>query len=742
MRHLFTLILASGLTFTAMAQTPIFSAGSVVNGASLRSEPIAPRELVSIFGTNLGPASPIVAGAPPLPTVLGGFSVLVNGVAAPLFFVSASEINFEVPVDLSGTTATLQVTGMVNGLPVQSAIVSIPAAATAPGLFTLSNAGIGLGVFLNSGYTVTATNPAHPGDALELVATGFGATNPAGTSGSAPPANAQILAPVSMTVDGQTVSGVYVPYPAPALDEFAFTVPASTTPGLLTVVVEAGSQTSNSVLLPIAGAGSTTLYQTGFEPPSYALGPIDGQTGWGAIGTAAATTVENTITGIGAQAVAVTMTGASGLFGAGLSNSFDALNTSTKVVVLSVDADLGGGNPSWWTLLHASFNDATPSGHVEFNIDTSGQINIYDGFNGHPTGVYVTRGGWNHYELALDFSTRTVTASYNGTQVYSGSPFGGTGHVVANPAFYAQLGGTDVGYFDNFSESVGAPLGGYAGISVSPNLGLNTGSVAVTLSGDTILNGAQVKLSAIGLPDILGTNESNPGPSILDAQFSLGGAAPGARDVVVSNGSSTVTLPSAFTVLAAPSCSYSIAPASQSFAVGGGSGSFIVTASSSQCSWSASAGASWITLNAALLPLICTPSGCAQNPVVSYSVAANPSSAQRTGTISVSGATFTVTQAGTATCAYAISPTSQAFASAGGPGTVNVTAPAGCPWTAASNVSWVNVPPGSSSGCRERVGSILCCGELWRGSVRHVDRRRHDVHCQPGECCSGRLWCH
>ena len=47
-------------------------------------------------------------------------------------------------------------------------------------------------------------------------------------------------------------------------------------------------------------------------------------------------------------------------------------------------------------------------------------------------------------------------------------------------------------------------------------------------------------------------------------------------------------------------------------------------------------------------------------------------------------------------CSYALDSASKSFATSGGTGTVNVTAPAGCPWVAVSNVSWITVTSGSS----------------------------------------------
>lgn len=88
------------------------------------------------------------------------------------------------------------------------------------------------------------------------------------------------------------------------------------------------------------------------------------------------------------------------------------------------------------------------------------------------------------------------------------------------------------------------------------------------------------------------------------------------------------------------SCSYSITPSSQAFEVTGGSGSVSVsTAPASGCEWSASSNVPWITITAG-------SSGSGAG-VVNYTVAANPEVSQRSGTLTIAGQTFTVTQEGT-----------------------------------------------------------------------------------------------
>jgi uncharacterized protein (TIGR03437 family) len=151
----------------------------------------------------------------------------------------------------------------------------------------------------------------------------------------------------------------------------------------------------------------------------------------------------------------------------------------------------------------------------------------------------------------------------------------------------------------------------------------------------------------------------------------------------------------AFTVTqAAFVCSYAIAPTAQNVAAEGGTSSVNVTAASG-CNWAAASNADWLTISSGA-----SGSG---NGTVGFAAVANPTASQRTGTLTIAGVTFTVTQAGQP-CTYAIAPASQSFAVAGGPGTVNVTALAGCAWTATSNDNWLTITSGASGNGNGSVG--------------------------------------
>ncbi|MEP7343576.1 MAG: BACON domain-containing carbohydrate-binding protein [Acidobacteriota bacterium] len=84
-------------------------------------------------------------------------------------------------------------------------------------------------------------------------------------------------------------------------------------------------------------------------------------------------------------------------------------------------------------------------------------------------------------------------------------------------------------------------------------------------------------------------------------------------------------------------CTYAINPASQSFPTGGGTGTVNVSTQSG-CTWTAMSNNSWITISSG-------GSGSGSG-TVNFSVAANPAAA-RTGTITIAGLRFTITQSGT-----------------------------------------------------------------------------------------------
>jgi hypothetical protein len=138
------------------------------------------------------------------------------------------------------------------------------------------------------------------------------------------------------------------------------------------------------------------------------------------------------------------------------------------------------------------------------------------------------------------------------------------------------------------------------------------------------------------------------------------------------------------------SCTVTLQRDDETFGVAGGSGTFDVAAASS-CSWTVASNAAWISIT--------SPAGGlgTGNGRVSYTVAANSGASARTGTMTVGGQTFVVTQAGTTACEYVVAPTDvNACVTEGFSRTVSVTTATGCPWTSSSTVSWITIASGLS----------------------------------------------
>jgi len=197
----------------AVPGAPAPSIQSAVNAASLQPA-LSPGALVSIFGSNLtGPTQSTAYDATAsFPTSVASTSVTFNSTAAPLVYVSPSQINAIVPFALAGQTSA-QV--LVTRYGVASAAVTVPLQTTSPGIFTASQSGSGQGAIWQQGangqFTLNgSTNPASGGTALEIFATGMGVWTPPAQSDLALFGEDLFKTqPVSVTIGGQSAKVLY-----------------------------------------------------------------------------------------------------------------------------------------------------------------------------------------------------------------------------------------------------------------------------------------------------------------------------------------------------------------------------------------------------------------------------------------------------------------------------------------------------------------------------------------------------
>jgi uncharacterized protein (TIGR03437 family) len=219
---------------------------------------VAPGSIVSIFGTALASGT-AQATTTSLPTTLQSAQVLMNGIAAPLFYVSPTQINAQVPWEVTGLFATdLTVQVIANGS--QSNVVANALAATAPGIFVVVH---------NADNTlVTSANPAVPREYLVVYCTGLGTvTNQPSTGAPAP------LSPLSYTPQNSivTIAGVSANVPfsglAPdfvGLNQVDVQVPANVVSASAAPLVlsNGGKSTTATIAVQSGGVQQFTLTAT------------------------------------------------------------------------------------------------------------------------------------------------------------------------------------------------------------------------------------------------------------------------------------------------------------------------------------------------------------------------------------------------------------------------------------------------------------------------------------------------
>jgi len=203
------------LTLPPQAPAPVITKEGVVNAASLRGSLLdggmAPGQMITIYGTNLGPATVVTSQLDARGFVasrLGGTRVLFDGTPGAMIATSAGQVSAIVPYGLEGLTSaavSVEFEGRVSNQ------VPILLTDASPAIFTQNSSGTGPGIVTHqSGELVTAANPAVLGEVLTLLATGEGSTTPAGVDGK--PATAPFplpKRPVKVIIDGFEVDPMY-----------------------------------------------------------------------------------------------------------------------------------------------------------------------------------------------------------------------------------------------------------------------------------------------------------------------------------------------------------------------------------------------------------------------------------------------------------------------------------------------------------------------------------------------------
>src|ERR1035438_8585091 len=229
---------------------PTLQSGTLTNGATYVGGGLVPGSWAQVKGTNLSTTTRIWAGSDftglgnNLPTKLSGVQVTVNNQAAAVYYISPTQVSFQVPAGITGT-ASVQV--ITNGQTSNS--VTAAAATSSPGIFPviLGGTNYAAAVFLNDGKIAAdpsigpAFRNAVPGDTVELFATGL-APSPAGTVVST-----TLLSGVTVTIGSVTIPAIAAALVAVGEFQINFTVPqdfASLPPGLYPISISINGVTS------------------------------------------------------------------------------------------------------------------------------------------------------------------------------------------------------------------------------------------------------------------------------------------------------------------------------------------------------------------------------------------------------------------------------------------------------------------------------------------------------------------
>jgi uncharacterized protein (TIGR03437 family) len=228
---------------------------------------LAPGELLTLYGDNLASGTQ-VASAIPFPTTLGNVQVTVNGVPAPIYYVTPAQLSAIVPYGVVGSIVKVQVFN--NNVP--SNAVTAWVSNTAPGVLTQSQNGLGYGDVLHlDGTLVNAKSPAQIGETVSVYLTGLGAVSPTIADGAAGPTDPNALAKAVATITAYiggvpaTVGYAGLAPQLAGLYQINLTVPAGLTAGDQSLAI-AGPDAYSSVCLIAVGSSTVSSSVTTATP--------------------------------------------------------------------------------------------------------------------------------------------------------------------------------------------------------------------------------------------------------------------------------------------------------------------------------------------------------------------------------------------------------------------------------------------------------------------------------------------
>jgi uncharacterized protein (TIGR03437 family) len=237
---------------------PLPTINSVVNAASFIRGAISPGEIVTIFGTAIGPATAAYASIDPsngkLATTIGGVQVLFAGIPAPMIYAGSTQVSAIVPYEMapiSSPSVWIRYVGQTSNA------YLLASATTMPGLFAQNSQGSGPGAILNQDNSVNGPgNAAAKGSIVQVFMTGEGQTSPPSVTGKIttatlppPQVTPAPLLPVGVLINGQPATWTYAgeaPNLAAGLMQLNVQIPLNAQSGPLSIIVSIGGNISQN----------------------------------------------------------------------------------------------------------------------------------------------------------------------------------------------------------------------------------------------------------------------------------------------------------------------------------------------------------------------------------------------------------------------------------------------------------------------------------------------------------------
>lgn len=253
--------LAIPVQFTVETAGPpvAFPGGVVNNGTFVSGLKLAQGDIVAVFGDQFTYGDAAQAGSLPLATTLSDTQVLVNGVAAPVYYVSPGQINFEIPINASTANngdGTVQV--VRNNQPGNLVYVNIQPRESS---FLLLSGGPYVIMTTPAGaLTGIPSQPVEAGDVVVLYVIGLGPTSPVVPSGTASPSAPSLAVITDPTL---VCFGIESPFAKPVCTKAAFAGLSPNFVGLYQVnfAVPAGLASGNMPFYFTVGGASSDVEQ-------------------------------------------------------------------------------------------------------------------------------------------------------------------------------------------------------------------------------------------------------------------------------------------------------------------------------------------------------------------------------------------------------------------------------------------------------------------------------------------------